>query len=50
MGTAPRLAETIIHRAHVLDALIEPAFFDRVPERAALRERLGEFACRSRHL
>ena len=41
MGTAPRLAETIIHRAHVLDALIEPAFFNRVPERAVLRDRLA---------
>src|SRR5581483_5846897 len=40
MGTAPRLAETIIRRAHVLDALIEPAFFDRVPDRQTLRERI----------
>ena len=41
MGTAPRLAETIIHRAHVLDALIEPAFFNRVPDSAASRDRLA---------
>jgi glutamate-ammonia-ligase adenylyltransferase len=41
MGTAPRLAETIIRRAHVLDALIEPAFFDRLPDRQVLRERLA---------
>jgi len=41
MGTAPRLAETIIRRAHVLDALIEPAFFDRLPGRQVLQDRLA---------
>ena len=48
MGTAPRLAETIIRRAHVLDGLIEPAFFDRLPDRAALAERLAWFLAESR--
>jgi glutamate-ammonia-ligase adenylyltransferase len=41
LGTAPRLAETVIHRAHVLDALIEPAFFGSLPEKAVLGERLA---------
>ncbi|KAB2863135.1 MAG: bifunctional [glutamine synthetase] adenylyltransferase/[glutamine synthetase]-adenylyl-L-tyrosine phosphorylase, partial [Bauldia sp.] len=41
LGTAPRLAETVIRRAHVLDALIEPAFFGRVPDRATVEERLA---------
>jgi glutamate-ammonia-ligase adenylyltransferase len=41
MGTAPRLAETVIQRAHVLDAVIEPAFFGRLPERASLEKRLA---------
>jgi glutamate-ammonia-ligase adenylyltransferase len=41
MGVAPRLAETIIQRTHVLDAVIEPAFFGRLPERAILEERLA---------
>jgi len=41
MATAPRLAETVVHRPHVLDALIEPAFFGRVPERAILAERIA---------
>jgi glutamate-ammonia-ligase adenylyltransferase len=40
LGSAPRLAETIVHRAHVLDALTEPAFFGRLPDRALLAERL----------
>ncbi|MEO8669596.1 MAG: bifunctional [glutamine synthetase] adenylyltransferase/[glutamine synthetase]-adenylyl-L-tyrosine phosphorylase, partial [Bauldia sp.] len=41
MGVAPRLAETIIQRAHVLDAVIDPAFFGRLPERAVLETRLA---------
>ncbi len=41
MATAPRLAETVVHRPHVLDALIEPAFFGRVPERKILAERIA---------
>ncbi|MEX0853756.1 MAG: bifunctional [glutamine synthetase] adenylyltransferase/[glutamine synthetase]-adenylyl-L-tyrosine phosphorylase, partial [Bauldia sp.] len=40
LSAAPRLAETIIARAHVLDAVIEPAFFDRLPGRQRLAERL----------
>src|SRR5262249_36740543 len=40
MGTAPTLAETIVQRAHVLDALIEPAFFNRLPDRTTLQQRL----------
>jgi glutamate-ammonia-ligase adenylyltransferase len=41
MGTAPRLAETVIHRAHVLDALTEPEFFGRLPDRKRLTGRLA---------
>jgi glutamate-ammonia-ligase adenylyltransferase len=41
LATAPRLAETVASRAHVLDALIEPAFFGRVPDRTTLEDRLG---------
>jgi [glutamine synthetase] adenylyltransferase / [glutamine synthetase]-adenylyl-L-tyrosine phosphorylase len=41
LGAAPRLAETIIHRAHVLDALIEPAFFGSLPEKATVEGRLA---------
>ena len=40
MGAAPKLAETIGHRPRVLDALMEPAFFDGVPDRADLDRRL----------
>ncbi len=41
LATAPRLAETVVHRPYVLDALIEPAFFGRVPERTILAERIA---------
>ncbi len=41
MASAPRMTETVVHRAHVLDALIEPAFFGRVPGREELAERLA---------
>ena len=40
LATAPRLAETIAHRAHVLDALIEPAFFNTLPDKTTIAERL----------
>jgi len=42
MGAAPKLAETIGRRPRVLDALMEPAFFDVVPDEAELDRRLAE--------
>lgn len=42
MGAAPKLAETIGRRPRVLDALMEPAFFDVVPDQADLDRRLAE--------
>jgi len=48
LATAPRLAETIVHRAHVLDALIEPAFFGTLPDKATLEERLATTLGQSR--
>ncbi|MBM3552557.1 MAG: bifunctional [glutamine synthetase] adenylyltransferase/[glutamine synthetase]-adenylyl-L-tyrosine phosphorylase [Alphaproteobacteria bacterium] len=42
MGAAPKLAETISRRPRVLDALLEPAFFESVPSQAELDQRLGE--------
>jgi glutamate-ammonia-ligase adenylyltransferase len=41
MATAPRLADTVVRRPHILDALIEPTLFGRVPERTILAERLA---------
>jgi [glutamine synthetase] adenylyltransferase / [glutamine synthetase]-adenylyl-L-tyrosine phosphorylase len=41
LATAPRLADTVVQRAHVLDALLEPAFFGRVPDPAVLEKRLA---------
>lgn len=40
MGTAPRLAEIVVQRVHVLDALIEPEFFGTLPSRETLDSRI----------
>ncbi|HEY8162744.1 MAG TPA: bifunctional [glutamine synthetase] adenylyltransferase/[glutamine synthetase]-adenylyl-L-tyrosine phosphorylase [Methylocystis sp.] len=40
-GAAPKLAATISKRPRVLDALMEPAFFQSVPSEADLHERLA---------
>jgi glutamate-ammonia-ligase adenylyltransferase len=36
MGTAPRLANVLSHRAKLLDAVLDPAFFGPLPRRAEL--------------
>ena len=41
MGTAPRLAETLARRPEVLDAVLGPAFFRRLPSKDALRAELA---------
>ncbi|MGQ3357041.1 MAG: bifunctional [glutamine synthetase] adenylyltransferase/[glutamine synthetase]-adenylyl-L-tyrosine phosphorylase [Phreatobacter sp.] len=41
LGSAPRLADLLGRRAHVLDALLEPAFFGELPSDADLAERLA---------
>ncbi len=44
-GSAPKLSATISKRPHVLDALMEPAFFQTVPSADDLRARLdAQFA------
>jgi [glutamine synthetase] adenylyltransferase / [glutamine synthetase]-adenylyl-L-tyrosine phosphorylase len=40
LGSAPRLAETFARRPHVVDALIDPAFYTETAERGELEERL----------
>ena len=39
-GAAPKLAETLTRRPRVIDALLEPAFFGRLPDPAELAGRL----------
>ena len=41
-GAAPKLARTLARRPRVLGALLEPAFYEEMPERADLAARLGE--------
>ena len=48
LAAAPRLAETIVRRAHVMDALLDPAFFGSVPDAKLLRQRLVESLAEAR--
>jgi len=43
MASAPRMAEAVIHRAHVMDALLDPAFADEVARREVLVAKLDVF-------
>jgi glutamate-ammonia-ligase adenylyltransferase len=43
MASAPRMAEAVIHRAHVMDALIDPAFADDVTRREVLVAKVDAF-------
>jgi [glutamine synthetase] adenylyltransferase / [glutamine synthetase]-adenylyl-L-tyrosine phosphorylase len=40
MGSAPRMAETVSRRVHVLDAVLDPAFFGAMPRAQEFREGL----------
>ena len=43
MAAAPRLAEAVIHRAHVMDGLIDPAFADAAGRQAVLIGKIDAF-------
>jgi glutamate-ammonia-ligase adenylyltransferase len=43
MASAPRMAEAVIHRAHVMDGLIDPAFGDEVRRPAVLVAKVADF-------
>jgi glutamate-ammonia-ligase adenylyltransferase len=43
MASAPRMAEAVIHRAHVMDGLIDPAFADDVSHRDVLVGKVDAF-------
>jgi glutamate-ammonia-ligase adenylyltransferase len=43
MASAPRMAEAVIHRAHVMDALIDPAFSDEVARSDVLVAKVDAF-------
>jgi glutamate-ammonia-ligase adenylyltransferase len=46
LGSAPRLAEVVAQRPHVLDAVIDPAFVD-LPDPDALRARVSDTISRA---
>ncbi|MFC0010371.1 bifunctional [glutamine synthetase] adenylyltransferase/[glutamine synthetase]-adenylyl-L-tyrosine phosphorylase [Devosia nitrariae] len=43
MASAPRMAEAVIRRAHVMDGLIDPAFAEDVTHREVLVEKVDAF-------
>ncbi|WP_181704162.1 bifunctional [glutamine synthetase] adenylyltransferase/[glutamine synthetase]-adenylyl-L-tyrosine phosphorylase [Chthonobacter albigriseus] len=48
MGTAPRLADIVARRPHVMDAVLEPAFFGTLPTEEEIAGRLGRYLGESR--
>jgi glutamate-ammonia-ligase adenylyltransferase len=43
MGTAPRLAETVARRPHVMDAVLDPTFFGTIPEADIIADHIRAF-------
>jgi glutamate-ammonia-ligase adenylyltransferase len=48
MASAPRMSEAVIHRAHVMDGLIDPAFANEVTHRDVLIAKVDAFLADSR--
>lgn len=48
MSSAPRLADAVIHRAHVMDGLIDPAFADGVTRTDVLVTKVDDFLQQAR--
>ncbi len=48
MASAPRMAEAVIHRAHVVDGLIDPAFANDVTHRDVLVAKVDSFLADAR--
>ncbi|MCW5721896.1 MAG: bifunctional [glutamine synthetase] adenylyltransferase/[glutamine synthetase]-adenylyl-L-tyrosine phosphorylase [Devosia sp.] len=48
MASAPRMAEAVIHRAHVMDGLIDPAFANDVTHSAVLVAKVDAFLAEAR--
>jgi len=48
MASAPRMADAVIHRAHVMDGLIDPAFADHVRRREVLLGKIEAFFAEAR--
>ncbi|MET3896707.1 glutamate-ammonia-ligase adenylyltransferase [Devosia sp. UYZn731] len=48
LASAPRMAESVIHRAHVMDGLIDPAFADDITRREVLVGKVDSFLAEAR--
>ncbi|ADZ71322.1 bifunctional [glutamine synthetase] adenylyltransferase/[glutamine synthetase]-adenylyl-L-tyrosine phosphorylase [Polymorphum gilvum] len=49
MGSAPRMAETVSRRVHVLDAVLDPAFFGAMPTAEEFRDGLDRTLALARY-
>ncbi len=49
MGAAPRMAETVSRRVHVLDTVLDPAFFGAMPTAQEFREGLDQTLALARY-
>jgi glutamate-ammonia-ligase adenylyltransferase len=43
MAAAPRMTDAILQRVHIVDGLIDPAFYDEVPDAETLKAKASEF-------
>ncbi len=48
LASAPRMAEAVIHRSHVMDGLIDPAFADEISRPQVLVRKVGSFLAEAR--
>ncbi|HTM76843.1 MAG TPA: bifunctional [glutamine synthetase] adenylyltransferase/[glutamine synthetase]-adenylyl-L-tyrosine phosphorylase, partial [Devosia sp.] len=48
LASAPRMAESVIHRTHVMDGLIDPAFADDITRREVLVGKVDTFLSEAR--
>ncbi|WP_424981770.1 bifunctional [glutamine synthetase] adenylyltransferase/[glutamine synthetase]-adenylyl-L-tyrosine phosphorylase [Maritalea sp. S77] len=49
MASAPRMTDAILRRVHIVDGLIDPAFYDEIPTVAALTEKANDFLGEARN-
>lgn len=49
MASAPRMTDAILRRVHIVDGLIDPAFYDEIPTVAALTQKANDFLGEARN-
>lgn len=49
MASAPRMTDAILRRVHIVDGLIDPAFYDEIPTVDALTQKANDFLGEARN-